>query len=86
MADKGSPFNPQQESAAMVIRAMQMRLWGLASDSATIGYCWDSTPPFLRDEYVQMIDAAMKAVNYTPEQLKGKKAPVIVQREPKKKD
>lgn len=67
----------------MVIRAQQMRLWGLATDSATIGYCWDCTPDFLKDEYVQMIDAAMKAVNYTPEQLRGKKAPVIVQREPR---
>ena len=34
------PEDTQVETAAMALRAQQMRLWNLVEDSATVGRCW----------------------------------------------
>lgn len=45
------PEDTQVETAAMALRAQQMRLWNLVEDSATVGRCWQQTPVWLRCEY-----------------------------------
>ncbi|UBS40928.1 hypothetical protein LCQ81_11125 (plasmid) [Bifidobacterium longum] len=34
------PEDTQVETAAMALRAQQMRLWNLVEDSATVDRCW----------------------------------------------
>lgn len=38
------PEDTQVETAAMALRAQQIRLWNLVGDSATVGRCWQQTP------------------------------------------
>lgn len=45
------PSTIQVETAAMALRAQQMRLWNLVEESATVGRCWNQTPAWLRCEY-----------------------------------
>lgn len=57
------PEDTQVETAAMALRAQQMRLWNLVEDSATVGRCWQQTPVWLRCEYRQMASAMLRAVH-----------------------
>ena len=57
------PEDTQVETAAMALRAQQMRLWNLVEDSATVGRCWQQTPVWLRCGYRQMASAMLRAVH-----------------------
>lgn len=74
------PSTIQVETAAMALRAQQMRLWNLVEESATVGRCWDQTPAWLRCEYRQTAAAMLRAAHsHTPESLASKHAPAIKQ-------
>ena len=81
------PSTIQVETAAMALRAQQMRLWNLVEESATVGRCWNQTPAWLRCEYRQAAAAMLRAAHsHTPESLAVKHAPAIKQRENKAAD
>lgn len=66
------PEDTQVETAAMALRAQQMRLWNLVEDSATVGRCWQQTPVWLRCEYRQMASAMLRAVHsHSPDSIRG---------------
>lgn len=80
MADekKKKEIPPKILVAAMVLRAQDMRLFGLVTDTATIGYCWHATGEAIQAQYVQRAEAVSWAVgNLTPETAKGKVAPKL---------
>ncbi len=74
------PEDTQVETAAMALRAQQMRLWNLVEDSATVGRCWQQTPVWLRCEYRQMASAMLRAVHsHSPDSIRDKRPPSVRQ-------
>lgn len=70
------PSTIQVETAAMALRAQQMRLWNLVEESATVGRCWNQTPAWLRCEYRQAAAAMLRAAHsHTPESLRRQTCP-----------
>lgn len=68
------PEDTQVETAAMALRAQQMRLWNIVEDSATVGRCWQQTPVWLRCEYRQMASRCCAPSTLIPLILSGTSA------------
>lgn len=75
-----NPSKEQIEAAAMAGRAMWMRLAGLVSEKATVGYCWHATADFLKDECREAARFMLIATSTKPDDIKDWPIPDISER------
>ena len=64
-------------AAAMVGRAARMRLANRATVHASVEYCWNATPGFLKREWLELADYMLKSSRAGVERISPLDAPDI---------
>ena len=79
-------FDDATLAAAMVGRAAMMRLAGQVTARASVAYCWNATPGFLKREWLELADYMLKSSRAGVERISPLGAPDVHYEEKEKYD